>query len=222
VTLLHLAGMVLILMTAGLGLVSLAAVITALARRRPRHALLIAGGYALWLALHLGFVAAVSLGTPLRVLAPGGVKRFCGFYLDCHLGAAVVGRQRLAALDRLQPRGVFEVVAVEISSTARAARLRPYGLRAALVDRAGRRYEIDAVAEQRWEATHVEQPFEQTLDPGGAYRKDLVFDVPAEARGLALDIRERGLPDDVLEWLLPGDDDSFMHPPDLLALPPTS
>jgi hypothetical protein len=192
-TWLHSFGMLLILATVGLTLV---AVVALFVRRRwaTRIGLALIG----WYALHLGFVAAVSAGIPERRLAPGEVKRFCGFYLDCHLGAAVAESHRA---------GAKQFVTLEISSTARAATLTPYGLTARLVDDAGRRFEPEPTG-----------PLEQPLAPGASYRKELVFDVPPDAHGLALDVRERGLPDDWIELFLAGDDDSFLHKPVLLEL----
>jgi len=190
----HLFGLLLIVATAGLTLVAVVAMLV-----KRRYAIRISLALLTWYALHLGLVAIVSAGIPERRLAPGEVKRFCGFYLDCHIGAAVVGAQRA---------GTKETVTLEISSTARSATLRPYGLRAVLLDRAGRRYEPEPA-----------DPLEERLAPGSSYRRDLVFDVPEDARNLMLDVRERGLPDDVLEWLLPGDDDSFLHRGVYLLLP---
>jgi len=222
-TLLHAFGMLLILLTAALTLAGVVAGLVALAQHRGRTALSIFAALAPWYALHLGFVAVVSAREPERRLAPGEVKRFCGFYLDCHLGAALVARQRPPEIARRKAHGAWEVVTVEISSDARAATLEPYGLQAVLVDAAGKRFALDASAERDWEEAHGGPVrFEQPVAPRGAYRKDLVFEVTADARSLALDIRERGLPDDLLEWLLPGDDDSLMHPPVLLELPATS
>ncbi|HEV8479923.1 MAG TPA: hypothetical protein VGR66_03940 [Candidatus Eisenbacteria bacterium] len=219
-SLLHAFGMLLVLLTAALTLGGIVAALVAIPKHRLGAALAIFGALAAWDALHLGVVGCVSAREPARTLAPGQAKRFCGFYLDCHLGAAVMARQRPAEIAGKKAQGTWEVVTVEISSNARAATLEPYGLQAMLVDSSGKRFTRDSGAERAWQGAHGEPAsFEQPVAPHGAYRKDLVFDVPADARGLALDIRERGLPDDVLEWLLPGDDDSFMHKPVLLELP---
>lgn len=199
-TWLHLFGMMLIVATVVLLLAGGVALVASLARGRTRTAARIAGALAIWCVLHLGFVALVAAGEPARRLAPGEVKRFCGFYLDCHLGVAVVGARRIAAK---------QIVTVEISSNAREATLTPYGLTARLVDDSGRRYPPEPTG-----------PLE-SVAPGGSYRKDFVFDLPATAPGLlVLDVRERGFPDDFLEWLLPGDEDSFLHRGTVLLLPP--
>jgi hypothetical protein len=216
-TWLHLFGMLLIVATVLLTLIVMIVVALMLRARRPRAAAATLGALMGWYVLHLGFVAGVSAGEPERRLAPGHVKRFCGFYLDCHLGAAVVGSRRLDSIGDRYPTGVFEVVTIEISSTARGEPLGPYGLRATLIDSTGARYERDLAAERAMAGGNA-AVLEEALEPGGSYRRHLVFDVPAAATGLALDVRERGLPDDVLEWMLPGDEDSFLHRRTLLAL----
>jgi hypothetical protein len=193
--------MLLLVVTVLLTLVAAVATAIALGRRRPKTAAMIVVSLAAWYVIHLGVVAAVSAREPERRLAPCEVKRFCGFYLDCHIGVAVVGRRRA---------GTREIVTLEISSTARAATLRPYGLHAVLLDDTGRRYEREGAT-----------PLEEDLGPGESYRRELVYDVPEEARHLVLDVRERGLPDDWIELFLAGDDDSFLHKPVLLILPPS-
>src|SRR5262249_14315552 len=150
-TLLHALGMLLVLLTVLLSLAALAGATAALASHRPRAALGVAAGVGSWYALVIGFVVAVSFAEPARSLGPGEVKRFCGFYLDCHLGVAAVARQRRTSIGSTRPRGVFQVVTVEISSDARAATLRPYGIEADLVDADGRRYRRDPRGEAAWE-----------------------------------------------------------------------
>jgi len=220
-TLLHAFGMLLIVATVLLTLAALAGLAGTLSSRKPGAALGVAGGLAAWYALVVGFVGAVSLLQPGRSLAPGEVKRFCGFYLDCHLGAAVVGRQRVTMIGDVASRGVFEVLTLEISSDARAEPMRPYGVQAALVGPDGARYARDGAAEAAWERqTGHSASFDQEVPPnGGAFHKDLIFDVPRDSGALALDVRESAFPDDVLEWFLAGDEDSFLHPRTLLRLP---
>ena len=220
-TLLHALGMLLIVATVLLTLAALAGAAATAASRRPRVAGRLLAGLAGWYALLIGFVGAVSLAQPGRSLGPGRVKRFCGFYLDCHLGAAVVGRQRLESIGDATPRGMFEVVTVEISSDARQETLRPYGIQATLVDANGRRYERDPRGEAGWERLSGRSvSFDQEVAArGGALQKDVVFDVSRDASGLSLDVRERGFPDDVLEWFLAGDEDSFLHRRAMLRLP---
>lgn len=220
-TVLHAFGMLLIVATVLITLAALAGLAGTLWSRKPGAALAVAGGLAAWYALVIGFVGGVSLTQPGRSLAPGEVKRFCGFYLDCHLGAAVIARQRLVSIGDVTPRGVFEVVTLQISSDARAEPLRPYGVQAALVGPDGARYGRDEAAETAWErATGRAVAFDQDVPPnGGAFTKELVFDVPKAAGALALDVRESALPDDVLEFFLAGDEDSFLHRRTLLRLP---
>src|SRR5205814_7694235 len=84
-TLLLLAGTVL-----GIGALILGAVVL-LMLRAPARAGLVAAAAAGWSAAYTALLIGSSLLSHDDVLGPGQPKRFCGFYLDCHVGVAVAG-----------------------------------------------------------------------------------------------------------------------------------
>lgn len=158
---------------------------------------------------YVGALVAVSLSSRPVTLEPGQAKHFCGFYLDCHIGVAVVD-------DRSEDAGASgevrrHVVTVEMQSDARRATLGVTGVRVALITADGRRFQADA-AETR--------ALEERLPPGGIHRQDLVFTLPADARPVALDVSSGWWVERLIERLIIGDEDSLLHPRTTLALGP--
>jgi hypothetical protein len=180
------------------------------------------GGVAGLAGLYLITLVTVSLTSPRQVLAAGQVKRFCGFYVDCHLGVSVDGVRTARTLGGpshpVIARGTFHIVTLRVSSNAIAATLTPYGLLAQVVDDQGRYYRRDRAAERALLGTEGERPIEQPIAAGDAYTRTLVFDLPAEAANPALAVSEQGLLDVLIEMLLIGDEDSLFHNPTLLSL----
>lgn len=213
-------------------LVMVAAVFTGLAlstgaliawrRGRGGLALGLIGGVVGLAGLYLATLVMVSLASPRQVLAAGEVKRFCGLYLDCHLGVSVDDVRTARTLGGPEhpvvARGTFHIVTLRVSSNAVAATLTPYGLLAQVMDDQGRYYLRDRAAERALLGAAGEQPLEQPIAAGGAYTRTLVFDLPANAANPALAVSERGLPDVIIEALLIGDEDSLFHKPTLLNL----
>ncbi len=211
----------------GLGGVTLGALVSYL-RDRRRLALGLLTGGAAWTVLYATGLVAVSLGSREVVLSPGARKAFCGFYLDCHLGAAVAAARTVEAIGDLRPQGRFLIVTLRISSDARAATLRPYGLHVELLDAEAvlaRVPEAEA-ALARLEGTGDPAPLERDVAPGGSYLVDVVFDVPADPapagavapRRLLVQEGWTGV-DRLVEGVLIGDEDSFLHRKTLFALP---
>jgi hypothetical protein len=207
------------------GITLAAGALVAWRARRPGVALGLIGGVVGLAGLYLVALVAVSLAAPRNVLAPGQVKRFCGLYLDCHLGVsvdAVCTAQALGdAPHRAVARGTFHVVTLRVSSNAVAATLTPYGLIAQVMDEKGRRYGRDRAAERALLGDAAEGTLEQPIKPGEFYTRTLVFDLPADATRPALAVSERGFPDVLIEALLIGDEDSIFHQPTLLSLATT-
>lgn len=174
--------------------------------------------------LYMTSVAGVSLVTPGRTLERGQVKRFCGFYLDCHLGASVEAVRTVAGLghgrDERRAGGRYWIVTLRISSDAKRETLTPYGLEATLVDDRGHRHPRDRQAERALLGDQAAEPFEQPVRAGESYIRTLVFDLPAAASSPALEISERGFPDQLIELALIGDEDSWLHRPTRLSLAP--
>jgi hypothetical protein len=161
-------------------------------------------------ALYAGVLVLVSAIARPVTLAPGEAKRFCGFYLDCPIGVAVVS-------DRPAPSTegglVRHIVTVEMRSDARRATIGLAGMRAALVASDGRRFEAAPA-----DVAGLEKP----VPPGGSYRRELVFDVPRDAGPLVLDVRTGWWVDRLIERAIIGDEDSLLHPRVVLALGSTA
>ncbi len=211
----------------GLGGVTLGALV-ALLRGRRTLAIGLLSGAAGWGALYGAGLVAVSLTSRERVLAPGETKRFCGFYLDCHLGAAIAGVRTLDTIGTLRPAGRFVVVTLRISSDAVRASLRPHGLHVALfagAQPAERVPEAEAALARLSGGTAA--PLERAVPPGGSYLVDVVFDDSVgagpygigEPRRLLVQLDGWGGLDRLVEGVLIGDEDSFLHRKTLLALP---
>lgn len=168
-----------------------------------------AGGLGVF-ALYTGLLVLVSTSARPVALARGETRRFCGFYLDCHVGVAVVDDQTGPAAEDGRLR---HVVTVEMRSDARRATIGVTGVRAELVAADGRRYQA---------ASADVAGLEERLPAGGSYRRELVFDVPPDTGPLVLEVSAGRWVDRLIERLIVGDEDSFLHPPITLALGPAA
>lgn len=215
-------GVLILVAVIGLGGLLVAGAAIAWRAGRARVAWAFLGGALSLGVLHLIAVAGVSLATPARTLPPGQVKHFCGFYLDCHLGASVDSARAVASIGaggrERWARGRYWIVTIRVSSDARRATLTPYGLEATMVDEHGRRFARDRAAERALLGGAAAQPLEQPLGAGESYTRTLVFDLPAASARPALEVRERGFPDELIETVLIGDEDSFLHRPTRLSV----
>lgn len=165
----------------------------------------------IWLCVYSAILLTASLTSEERVLPLQTRKAFCGFYLDCHMGVAVAGMEKLPELETesgtLRPRGVFYKVDLDVISDARAVSLRLDNLKATLVDANGRAYPRRPDAE---EALGVED-LEQMVGAGESFRTALVFDVPVDAVRPRL-LFTNGHPlERFVELFLVGDEDSILH-----------
>lgn len=168
-------------------------------------------------AAYLGALVAVSLGSHELVLPAGTDKRFCGAYLDCHLGVAVLGARALAPRAAEPPHRRL-AVRVRISNDARRARLALDDPEALLLDEDGRRWRRSAAAERQLGLT-PDRELSSPLEPGGQRVVTLVFELPADVRHPRLHVREGGSLQRVTELLLLGDEDSLLHAPVTHAVP---
>ncbi|HYM81445.1 MAG TPA: hypothetical protein VEY91_08540 [Candidatus Limnocylindria bacterium] len=191
-------------------------------RRRTMGCLALIGVLAAG-ALYASALLVVSAQSETRWLPPGEIKRFCGFYLDCHVGVAVKAVRWAKQLGGAGPTadGRFAVVTLEVSSDASRVTLGPAKLEAVIVDSRGRRYARALEAERRLGAnTGAVAGLEEQVPAGGSYRRELVFDVPESATApLGLLVTDGLPPDTWIESVLVDDDDSLFHQPTLLRLP---
>src|SRR6185436_1473441 len=81
----------LLLFTVGVTGIAVIVCIVALLRRKPMTGVtgFMTFGAAAWLVAYAGLLVGSSLASKPRLLALNEQKAFCGFYLDCHLHAAV-------------------------------------------------------------------------------------------------------------------------------------
>ncbi len=158
------------------------------------------GGAGLYLLLFLG----ASVFSHNRVLAPGEEKHICE--IDCHLAYAVA-----ASKSESLPSGlVRHTVTVKVrfdeatisSRRPRDATLTPNSRYVALVDDGGNRYPGSTDGLKR------------KLIPGESYTTDITFEVPANAMGLRLVLRN----DDPETAFIIGHENSLLHGKTTFAL----
>ena len=208
-------------------LASLAAAVMAFAAKRRRAALLALAAGAIVSACYTAALLAVSVGSVTERLPLGDVKRFCGFYLDCHVGVSVVAveqRDRLAdstGTVLATPVGRFWLVRVRISSNARAATLGAVEPLIEVIDSAGTHFAPSPDGQRALIALHGPQPaLAGPLAPNGARDRWFAFDLPAAVRTPALWVKDDLGATHVEEKILIGDEDAVFHAPVLLALVP--
>ena len=184
------------------------------ARKIGFVAVILLAGYAMML---LGASAASRQQT----LAADQEKYFCE--IDCHLAYSVAGVETAKTLPfgagRTAACGIFYTVSVRtrfdehtISPRRGDGPLTPSPRVVAMVDDRGRTYSVSEEGQQALERSlgPKQTPLTQPLRPGGSYITRLVFDLPADARGLRLWISSPTEPG----WLgrvIIGDEDSIFH-----------
>jgi hypothetical protein len=196
-----------------LGLVAMHALVV---RRygRARASLALLAGVA---ALYFCVVLVFSFASGGRVLARGEEKHFCE--VDCHLAYSVVGVRRSKTLGegagQASARGEFLVVTLKtrfdettISERRGDGELHPNPRSVTVYDAAGRSYPPSdegalSLAAEGTGGTPLDTP----LRPGESYTTEMVFDLPADARGARLLVNESDLP----TRLIIGHENSPLH-----------
>ncbi len=201
-------GVILMLMTIG-GLM-VAAIMLAVARIKKKRWLtkFTLGGVAIWFAFYAAMLVGFSIFSTERTLPMFEAKSFCGFYLDCHMHAAVYGVRPATTIGTQNAKGVFRIVKVRIFTDARRATLGLLTVDAHIVDSAGKQYLRDTTAESQ---LPPQPEFEKRVAPGEYFDKEIVFDLPPDVLAPRLDIREGYGIDHLIESLLVGDEDSIFH-----------
>jgi len=176
-----------------------------------RFALGLGTGWALYGA---AFVIA-ALSSRQVVLNPGAEKHLCE--IDCHVAYSVVRVRTTPTLGagavRQQARGLFHVVTIQVrfdSTTISPHRgmgpLWPGDHLIEVVDGAGGHYAASLAAQRALGAGDA-RPLTRPLVPGEAYTADVVFDIPAGARDLRLEIASLVPP----TWFMIGHENGFLH-----------
>ncbi len=166
------------------------------------------GAAAIWLVFYATTLLGVSLASREKTLELNQAKEFCGFYIDCHLHAAVSNVRKTKQIGDKTANEEFYVVSVKVFSDARRATLGLLTVEAKVIDGQNNEYGRDIQAE----ANLGEQPsFEKRISPAESFEKEIVFDLPTDAENPRLDIREGYGIDHAIEAILIGDEDSFLH-----------
>ena len=135
------------------------------------------------------------------------------------LAVAVDSVSRTPAVGATRANGEFYLVSIRVSSNALRETLRLMNPEYQVIDASGRRYSRSAAGEAAFTAlTGTQAALVQPVPAGGEYHTAVVFDLPPDIRNPRLLVRDVGGPDVLLEELLIGDEDSFLHQPTTLAL----
>ena len=208
-----------------LGLIA-AAILTviSMARGRTRVARSIVLVSAAWVGAYATLLIFTSLESRERTLPLGEAKRFCGFYLDCHMGVAVERVDTMSTIgppsDELRAGGMFYVVTLRVSSDARRVPLHLERPHAVIVDSEGFHHERSLEAEQKLASALAE--LERPVQAGDSFTRAIVIDVPRGVREPRLYVSMGGPLDRALELAVIGDEDALLHARTFHALEPTS
>jgi hypothetical protein len=163
--------------------------------------------------VYLAVLVAVSLSSRPRVLRMG--ERQC-FDDWCVSVEHAERRSRVGQPPAdVEARGVFHVVTVRVSSTARRRAQRAADASVCLIDEKGNRYDPSPPGQQALDATGAGGDDLMTrMPPGGSFVRRVVFDVPREAAELALVVNHGRFPG----ILIIGAPHSFLHAPTVIRL----
>jgi hypothetical protein len=176
-----------------------------------------------WLAAYGASLIVTSLASRERTLALGEAKRFCGFYLDCHMGVAVERVDTMAVIGdvatELRAGGTFYVVTLRVSNDAKRVPLHLVKPRVVVVDAEGFEYErfLDA---ERILPERQRSDLERSVDAGHSFTRTVVIDVPHGVREPRLRVTMGGRFHRVAELAIIGDEDAWLHAPAVHALVP--
>ena len=144
----------------------------------------------------------VSLTSRKKIVPPGEPLRFCGFYFDCHLSAAVTGFEVLPG----PGGGLLYRVKITFANSAKKATLPLRKPRVEMIADDGTRIKPNAT------------PPLLLLPPGGSLEVDFLFPSLKPQVSPLLQVREGNPVARFTELFLIGDNDSFLHSPVLMAV----
>jgi len=177
--------------------------------RRPRRRALLLIVAAI--AVYLGVVLIGSLRSRTQVVSRGTPLQFCGFYIDCHLGATVESFEITAG----PGGGLRYVVHVRFANSATRATLSVMNPHAELWDEQG--YRLPPVVERLIRGP-VAIPKGIELGPKAQVTVDLVFTNLYPLIEPKLWLTQGTAVERFTEKLLIGDSESFLHKPVLMAI----
>ncbi|HVE58002.1 MAG TPA: DUF4352 domain-containing protein [Pyrinomonadaceae bacterium] len=201
-------GAILLLMTIGGSVIAAILMVISFLKGISWLRTFVLGGVAVWYSFYIIIFLTSSVFSEEKTLALNEPKSFCGFYFDCHLHTAVTNVRRAKTLGDKTASGEFYIVKVKVFSDAKREPLRLIGTEAKIIDAQKREYERDTEAEKFL----GEQPaFEKQIAPTETFTKEIVFDIPADAKDPRLDLKDGYGIDHYIEAVLVGDEDSFFH-----------
>jgi hypothetical protein len=103
--------------------------------------------------------------------------------------------------------GEFYIVRVKVFSDAKRAELGLQSIDSKVIDEQKREFPRDLKAEKQ---LGEQPPFEKPISPVESFEKEIVFDLPPDAKGARLDLRQGGI-ESYIEAILIGDEDSILH-----------
>jgi hypothetical protein len=198
-----LLGILMILATLGLAVLATVALVQARLTQRPAPWRTVILGGAAWATLYVAMLLSASLTSREGLLGLNEDKKFCGFYIDCHMQVAVTRVDTARQAGSFQANGLLYIVTVRVSSDAVAARLRLLDPRFVLRDARGREYAPATVADR--------DSLSRLVGPQQSFNTTVVFAVPEDASALRLDVTMGIWADRLIEFFLIGDEDSFLH-----------
>ena len=172
------------------------------------------GAVGVWFVVYAIMLLTFSLTSEEKALGMNEPKEFCGFYLDCHLHTTVTNIRKTKTFGNRTANGEFYVVRVKIFSDARRAELGLHAPEFEVVDAQGKKFRRVPDLEK------PEPPFDSKVPAGGAFEKEIVFDLPENVQNPRLDVSEGIGIDKVIESVLIGDEDSLFHKRVLFKLEP--
>jgi hypothetical protein len=185
-------------------------------RGRFRQAAKLLARYGAGVALYLAVLVAVSLVSPQRVLAVGEDHCFDDWCIAVQdvAKAPQIGDGEGA----VKAEGVFYVVTLRLSNRARGRPQRASSAGVFLLDGQGRRYGVSLRGQEAFESRGGGTvPLTATIPVGGSLRSVQVFDLPSDARDVALTVKQPLGPSPGL--LVIGDGGSLFHKPTIVRVP---
>lgn len=176
----------------------------------------VSGGVFVWI---LGSVILLLIGSIFsqeQTLKFNDPKEFCGFYLDCHMHAAVTGVRKEKQVGDLLAQNEFYIVNLKIFSDAKRATLRLIETKAEAHDEGGRVYSRRDEVEKLLPTASVSH--NQDVSNGASFEKEIVFDITEPAKNVRLLVTEGYGIDKVIESIVIGDEDSVFHKPVYFSL----
>lgn len=144
-------------------------------------------------------------------------KKFCGFYIGCHLQASVSGVRTAKEIGNVKAQGIFYIVKIKISNDSENKTLSMTAPEATMIDEGPRLYSrIEKAEEQLPLGSKI--PFNKEVQPNESFEKEIVFDLTEPAQDLDLSLTDTHGFNKFIELFLIGDEDSLFHEPTLFII----